>query len=196
MYLSSLLETSSFDKSLYDAFHHPFNTFRCQPRKIHLAPAGSVDSVTGRVNMTLSFSLNRTQCNSQDSNSTTGVRILIAYGRGIFPEGHIERRGGSTESSVHFDFTSPVTGEFYRSDWIHHVLLPNLQAGSHQYWYRIQIQEYFHVSSDMFLPDRPVLFLRGSLWKVGETPTYHFRTPPLYHQPTAIALVGDLGQSE
>ena len=30
---------------------------------------------------------------------------------------------------------------------------------------------------------------------VGITPTYHFTTPPLYGQPTSLALVGDLGQT-
>jgi len=31
---------------------------------------------------------------------------------------------------------------------------------------------------------------------VGKTPVYEFVTPPLYGQPTAIALVGDLGQTK
>ncbi|VEU34991.1 unnamed protein product [Pseudo-nitzschia multistriata] len=31
---------------------------------------------------------------------------------------------------------------------------------------------------------------------VGETPVYEFTTPPLYGQPTSIALVGDLGQTK
>jgi len=32
--------------------------------------------------------------------------------------------------------------------------------------------------------------------KLGETPSYEFTTPPLYGDPTSIALVGDLGQTK
>ena len=121
--------------------------------------------------------------------------MIIVYGRGIFPEGRIEQRAADAEHSTHFDFVSPVTGEHYQSNWIQHVTLSNLVAGSRMYWYRIIIQQQhseLHLSPPSFRP----VFLRGSLYKVGESPTHHFRTPPLYHQPTSLALVGDLGQSE
>lgn len=195
--------------------------------------------------MTLSFSLNRTLCHGDsggDSISNTNdsanpssspfsaaaavapfnntVRMIVLYGRGIFPEGRIEQVVADSEHSTHFDFVSPVTGEHYRSDWIQHVTLPNLVAtttgggggdtsdsstsSNTMYWYRIQIiqrQRQDHnwqrlppsTSSSSYF--RPV-FLRGSLYKVGESPTYRFLTPPLYHQPTSLALVGDLGQSK
>jgi hypothetical protein len=204
-HLASLLQVSAFDKSLYDAFHHPYNTYPCQPRKIHLSPASNVDHDSGRVNMTLSFSLNRTQCSSNQPSpsslfsSSSNVRMVIVYGRGVFPEGRIEQRAADAEHSVHFDFVSPVTGEHYQSDWIQHVELPHLMAGSHLYWYRIIIQQEQQQQHGQHLPHLPSLrpvFLRGSLYKMGESPTYRFRTPPLYDQPTSLALVGDLGQSE
>jgi hypothetical protein len=217
--LASLLQGSAFDQSLYDAFHQPYVSFPCQPRKIHLSPASNVDPVSGLMNMTLSFSLNRTQCNNScttldqqessssfplsilcSTSSSSNVRMVIVYGRGVFPEGRIEQRAADANHSVHFDFVSPVTGEHYQSDWIQHITLPNLMAGSRMYWYRIILQkQQHHQPSGLHLPPPPVfrpVFLRGSLYKVGETPTYRFRTPPLYHQPTSLALVGDLGQSE
>lgn len=199
-HLASLLQVSAFDKSLYDAFHHPYNDYPCQPRKIHLSPSSNVDPVSGRVDMTLSFSLNRTTCGINDEkqsvfSTSSNVRMVVVYGRGIFPEGRIEQRAADADHSVHFDFVSPVTGEHYQSDWIQHVKLPNLAAGSHLYWYRIIIIQQQHQQLHQVPSFRPV-FLRGSLYKVGESNTYRFRTAPLYHQPTSLALVGDLGQSE
>jgi hypothetical protein len=41
-----------------------------------------------------------------------------------------------------------------------------------------------------------MFFLRGSQMRVGETPVYNFVTPPVRHQATSFALVGDLGQTE
>jgi hypothetical protein len=191
--------------------------------------------------MTLSFTLDRIHCQmtdekdddpdhdaSSEEEERKGIRlhITIVYGRGIFPEGHVDYDHSNDHNHddhniVHFDFISPVTGEHYQSDWIHHITLPYLKAGRHSYWYRILVQQQHHhqqqqqwydtmtmtnhrsemeISSPMMtmlpLLLRPPVFLRGSLWKVGESPTYQFRTPPLYNQPTALAFVGDLGQTE
>ena len=183
---------SAFDAASYHSYQEPFASYPCQPHKVHLSQANNVDREAGVVAMTISFTIDFKQC--------TNVRPTIVYGRGFFPEGTV-----STTEKVQFNYASTPTGEKnYTSDWIHHAKLEHLVAGGERYWYRIvihqkEVLEQFPASSNvplLVLSGNLHASLRGTQSLVGQTPVYSFVTPPLSHQPTSLALVGDLGQTE
>jgi hypothetical protein len=191
----------------------------CQPHKVHVSPATNVHPVEQTMTMTLSFALDRSTCNIMDDRDGMGsVSVSIVYGRKLFPEGTVEyNQTQLRELATPFEYRSSKTMEDYRSDYIYHIPLPNLLAGQHTYWYRIQVlqktlpalQQHsaptglaaatttnIMVGQQFIQPYHPSYYLRGSLnVVVGESSTYHFQTPPLYDRPTAIAFVGDLGQT-
>jgi hypothetical protein len=243
--------------SLYKThFEAPYNQHPCQPRKIHLSPSTDVDVGSGLYNATVSFTLDLSSVatTAVESDNRDLVRTRVTYGRGDATEGsvviHYEKddysannRNRITEeyTLLRFNYTSPTTGEYYKSDLIHHVLLKNLEAGRQRYWYNIRVEFLEGLSPAQtsravkpFFPplmppvetwyalQHPIMkfFLRGSYSKnkkrekereqsqsqrkekeamlvvLGETPSYEFTTPPLYGNPTSIALVGDLGQTK
>jgi hypothetical protein len=197
---------SAFEDSLYDdspvhPAHHQ-QTNKCQPQRLHLTQATNVDA-EDRVNMTLSFTLPFQDC--------AKVQATVLYGQGLFPE------GSSSDAEVvqfAYDASLAVPGlDDYESDWIHHVTLPCLQAGRQTYWYRILVvvakpeQEQAAVGDDM-AEDRMMIRTtpesshslrhdrRHHQPLLGESPVHTFFTPPVAHQATSLALVGDLGQTE
>jgi hypothetical protein len=196
---------SAFEAGLYHAHHEPFRSNPCQPHKIHLAQATNMND-QDRVDMTVSFALDYVKC--------PNAQPTILYGQGLFPQGSV-----TMTERVQFQYASTTTGEMnYQSDWIHHMKLPDLVGGRHRYWYRIVVHggdttpaststatttatTAVHdawASNTVVASGHRVVFLRGSTTHavLGETPLYSFRTPPLAQQPTSLALVGDLGQTE
>jgi hypothetical protein len=201
---------SAFEAGLYHAHHEPFRSNPCQPHKIHLAQATNMND-QDRVDMTVSFALDYVKC--------PNAQPTILYGQGLFPQGSV-----TMTERVQFQYASTTTGEMnYQSDWIHHMRLPDLVGGRHRYWYRIVVHggdttmtsatsataaastatatttaHDAWASNTVVASGHRVVFLRGSTTHavLGETPLYSFRTPPLAQQPTSLALVGDLGQTE
>jgi hypothetical protein len=172
--------TSAFDDDLYLAFQHPYCSYPCMPRKVHISQASNVKN--NRVSMTVSFTLDHEVC--------AHVKPTVVYGRGYLPEGE-----ATAAEKLDFDFASP-TGEKYTSDWIYHIQLPDLVAGLERYWYRIQIdqdEEVDFLASDLLVR---FFFLRGMQGRLGQTPDYSFRTAPQLGSPTSLALVGDIGQTD
>ena len=141
----------------------PYQPYPCLPRRIHLSQASDV--IKQKVSMTVSFSLDYASCQHEIP--------TVFYRQGMAEEKQ------ATAEKQHFNFTSSVTGEYFESDWLYHVTLPNLNADT-SYWYRIQMK-----------PDENS-GLRGSQ---DTTPTLSFNTPPLPGSPTTIAMLGDLGQT-
>ena len=227
--------------SLYKThFEAPFVQHKCQPRKIHLSPSSDIDPESNLYNATVSFVLDLSSVRNIITDKRSLVRTIVTYGRGDDTEGNVEvnydqddyyeinhKKISEEFTLVRFNFTSPVTNEYYESDLIHHVLLKNLVAGRQRYWYSIQVEllEGLVHSEPFFPPLAPLqgwitsrpptsgrrLSFRGSysgkamggreeqrmaVAKLGETPSYEFTTPPLYGEPTSIALVGDLGQTK
>ena len=131
----------------------------CVPHGVHLAQATNLNG-DNRVDMTVSFLV----CSPRD-------RPLVYYGRGLSVEGKVEAL-----DPVRFKYTSSKSNGLFRSDWIYHVVLPNLQAGLESYWYKIVLD---------------TASLRGQ-----EARFFQFLTPPFPGSPTTLALVGDLGQTE
>ena len=174
---------SAFDNTLYSAnYKEPFRSYPCTPRKVHISQANDVSDKL--VSITVSFTLNQLNCSD--------VHPKIVYGRSYRVEGTVIKF-----ERLNFTFRSPTTGEDYHSDWIFHMELSNLVAGLEEYWYRIQIDRDLSVTS-MFNNQSYLrrYFLRGRERRIGETPTYQLRTPPLPGSPTSLALVGDIGQTE
>lgn len=153
-----LLLVSGF---LVTAHHHYLFFIRhlsiddCSAKHIHLAQANNVNTL-GRVSITVSFAVDR-RCDA----TTTTTRRSISYGRASSTEAMI----AVTEAPLQFHYTSAAAAAF-KSDWLYHVTLPDLQAGTEEYWYQI------------------------------DTMKIPFRTPPLPGQPTRLAVVGDWGQTE
>lgn len=186
--------------------------FPCLPQHLHLAQASDVaDGENDQhhvVSMTVSFSLNYAHCRYG--------RPIVQFGRGNNdsfwhrkPEGQV--RG---DHPLQFNYTSDETnhnsnnnnnqdstndGGVYQSDWIYHVVLPNLQAGQQTYWYRIiVVEEPMTASATTSTTEQQQQprSLRGSTgYFLGETRPLPFRTPPCPGTPTTLALVGDLGQT-
>jgi len=266
---SSVMFEQYENGSLYKThFEAPYNQHPCQPRKIHLSPSTDVDIGSGLYNATVSFTLDLRSVatvTAAESDNGDWIRTRVTYGRGDSKEGsveiHYEKDDYSPNNNrnnnritdeytlLRFNYTSPTTGEYYKSDLIHHVLLKDLEAGRQRYWYNIRVEFLEGLSPAQtspalqpFLPplmpppvesfwatQHPIMnhrfFLRGSYSKIenreqeqreqsqsqsqlqrkeqvamplllGETPSYEFTTPPLYGNPTSIALVGDLGQTK
>ena len=156
-----------------------FKSYPCLPKHIHIAQANDVDE-SGQVSFTVSLSLTYGLCDSG--------RPVIFYGQGMQEIGRI--RG---TKPVYFNYTSNLSEGLFHSDWIYHMQLPNLKAGMHRYWYRIAVEQEDRSSHATTAAQRT---LRGSHgYYLGETQTIPLYTPPLPHSPTALALVGDLGQT-
>ena len=190
---------SAFDDSLYDNFlnsppllrdAHQQQQNMCQPQRLHLAQATNVVDGEDHVNMTLSFTLpfQFEECDAK------AVQATVFYGRGVFPEGRSSVSDDDDSSEIiqfSYDASLAVPGlDNYQSDWIYHVTLPNLRAGRQIYWYRIVVSEKEPVVQDTHS------FLRHRRIFLGESPVHTLITPPVAHQATSLALVGDLGQTE
>jgi hypothetical protein len=164
-------EESAFGREEYHGLRKPYLSYPCLPRRIHLSQATDVvrqENEHYEVSMTVSFSLDRLQCDH--------ATPFVHYGHDMFEE---KRATGERQ---HFNFTSSVTGEHFESDWLYHVTLPSLRANT-RYWYHIQVME--QSSAEI-----------GRRLMTADTPYLSLRTPPLPGSPTTIALVGDLGQTE
>lgn len=158
------LEGSAFDTDLYHVLKEPYKSFLCMPTHIHTSQESNVD-ITGKVNMTVSFTL--------DYESCAHVKPYVV----------VKRKKYTAPERLQFNFTSTTTGEFYASDWIFHVSLPHLQAGrTHDY--SIQVHE-----ENL----RQLRNFDGAV--IASSPKFSLVTPPLPHTPTTIAIVGDLGQT-
>ena len=198
----------------------PFTSYHCLPKRIHLSQANNVhlipippneihfhnnQTTEWALNMTLSFMLDyQNHCNKH--------KVTIHYRQGFHPEKTLE---ASTTKPLQFNYTSPINGTgLFQSDWIYHVTLPNIKAGGHRYWYRIEVHRNpkMEDNDDEYgddvnrrkrrlgggggggsrhqepLEDSPLSTL------LGKTPDYSFLTAPFPRTPTSIALVGDLGQ--
>jgi acid phosphatase type 7 len=165
------LEESAFPHHLYHQLKTPYQDFKCLPKHIHISQASDVD-LNFEISITVSFTLNFFHCQHAVPH--------VLFGRSWQAE---QREEGMR---TQFNFTSSRSGENYNSDWIFHVILPNLQAGSHEYWYRIVVE---HTTTFSETNRR----LRGIVTET--TPSLKFKTPPLPTSPTSIALLGDLGQT-
>ena len=173
----SNLHDSAFDINSYHQLHFPYREYQCMPEHVHLSQASNVNE-HHRVNMTVSFTLKYEDCE--------GAIPHVVFGH---EWSHEHQASGK---KLQFNFTSSLTGEYYESDWIYHVTLPNLKAGNNEYWYRIVVEnpEKILASSNVKANRR----LRG-LNSQEETPSFNFKTPPKPGSPTTIALIGDLGQT-
>jgi hypothetical protein len=180
---------SAFPEELYHAAEEPFRSYPCLPRRLHIAQANNVNGSKKEehtVSVTVSFSLDFQKCR--------GARPFVLYGQGIRRDGAI----AAADKPLQFNYSSWYT-DSYQSDWIYHVVLPDLKAGLQSYWYRIIVQ----AADDDDVGDGSrgtytsvERSLRGSTgYFLGETKSYRFRTPPLPGSPTTLALVGDLGQT-
>lgn len=168
------IDDSAFDNGLYHQLDHPFRTYKCMPKHIHISQASNVYR-HNRVNMTISFTLNHDHCK--------GAIPHIVYGTGL--REHVRDAG----TALQYNYTSSMTGEYYESDWIYHTTLPKLHAGENEYWYRINVD---HEDDAAATNVRFSRRLRGTQ---DSTPTLNFKTPPKPGSPTTLALIGDLGQT-
>jgi acid phosphatase type 7 len=152
-----------------------------------MAQANNVDA-NHRISMTISFSLdyNHLECRT--------ALPTVVYGRGFLSKYTV-----SAGKPLQFNYTSSVSDGLFQSNLIYHVELPNLEAGQKLYWYRIVVQQatkkYFNDTREVRESTRRLRTGSASL-RLAETDTYRFKTPPLFHTPTSMALVGDLGQTE
>jgi hypothetical protein len=180
-----------FASSLYHAEQEPFRSFPCLPKHIHLAQANNVDSTDGTVKMTVSFTLDYTDCHWQE------LRPFVRYAPVQNDSTAAERIVVAVHPPLQFNYTSDKThGNIFQSDWIYHFELPDVQAGAILYWYRIAVPA-LDVATTTTSSPRHHRSVRGSNgYYLGETPTYTFRSPPLPGAPTSLAMVGDLGQTQ
>lgn len=188
----------------------PFTSYHCLPQRIHLSQANNVhliptppneihfhnQTTEWALNMTLSFMLDYKNCNHR--------KVTIHYRQGFHPEQILE----ATNKPWQFNYTSPINGtDLFQSDWIYHVTLPNIKAGGHRYWYRIEVHHKKEEDDDdgnrrkrrlgggIRDPElREDSQVSSSSSLLGKTPDYSFLTAPFPRTPTSIALVGDLGQ--
>lgn len=179
---SVLSSKSAFPSSLHD----PRNDLKssvaahayCLPKGIHLSQANNVQS-DGKLNITVSFMLDFDYCGH--------AKPQVVYGRGFLSEGCVPGT-----NPLQFNYTSKLTDGLYQSDFIYHVEIPDLSAGRQVYWYKIVVQE--ECPKDR---NPQIFFISGdSLCRQTETEVHTFWTPPLGGQPTTLALIGDLGQTE
>lgn len=175
--VSELEETSAFDAAEYHGLREPYRSYTCLPRRVHLSQATDVNHES-QVSMTVSFSLDYQQC-----------KHVIPY---VYYSTFDGKEKRATATPLHFNYTSSETKEYFESDWIYHVVLPNLLAET-TYQYHIQVEKVALLDS---LPEDVSNTHRRRLTQtVAHTPTLSFHTPPLPGSPTTIALVGDLGQT-
>ena len=141
-------------------FEAPYNHHPCQPRKIHLSPSTNVDIDSALYNATVSFTLDLSSVATviaAESDHGDLIRTRVTYGRGDSKEGSVEihyetddlppnnndrntNRITDEYTLLRFNYTSPTTGKYYKSDLIHHVLLKDLEAGRQRYWYNIRVE--------------------------------------------------------
>lgn len=168
---------SAFDVAEYHSLQEPYRSFPCLPRRIHLSQATDVNQKS-KVSMTVSFSLDYKQCKQVTKQVTPYVYYSTAQKK--------EKR--ATALPLQFNYTSSETGEYFESDWIYHVVLPDLLADT-LYQYRIEVEKEASMTS-------PSVARRRRLTQnMANTPDLSFQTPPVPGMPTTIALVGDLGQT-
>jgi hypothetical protein len=194
--LAADFSTSAFGLEQYTQLREPYRSYPCMPKRIHISQKGNVHIIPQPKNeshfhnqtteyaldMTVSFSLDYEKC----ANAT---KVIINYRQGFHPEETVDVQ----EKPLQFSYQSSIANAtLFQSDWIYHITVPNLKAGGHQYWYRIEIEGASLVSPGDKL--RPVLKESRSRRLMGRTPDYSFLTAPLPHTPTSVALVGDLGQ--
>jgi len=173
---------AGFPPYLYAARRESYASYDCLPSRIHLAQSNNV--LVGVVSMTVSYSLDHEKC--------AHAQPTVVYGRGDRPEGQVR-----DEKPLQFNYTSSKSNGMYKSDWIYHTILPDLEAGNEEYWYRIEVQQQ-QQQQPPTPPKNPHQSkrLRGAQPAIaGTTPHYVFRTPPMPGSPTTLALVGDLGQT-
>ena len=172
----NILTKSAFPAHLYDS-RLDSETMRtdCLPKGTHLSQANNVQP-DGKLSITVSFMLDFDYCGH--------AKPLVIYGRRGKVEGHVEG-----EDPLQFNYTSEKTTGMYNSDFIFHVALSNLTAGRQRYWYKIVVNK--------DCPTSQFALMRGSSHcRLSETKVVSFWTPPLTGQPTALALIGDLGQTQ
>jgi Calcineurin-like phosphoesterase/Iron/zinc purple acid phosphatase-like protein C len=235
---SIVASSSAFDRDLYRSLLvEPYRSqYPCQPRGIHLSQFQDIvvdeekeeeenddddpdddDDADYRVSVTVSFLLNNSQ--RQEAAACGSALAAVVYGReNEEPEG-IQL---SQVPPLQFQYTSLQSLGLYTSDYIHHITIPNLQAGMERYWYRIIILDQGEEDEDenaksiiaaTFLQSTAGAAATASatttstsrrlgeskehrhITLLGQTETHSFWTPPLPGRPTTLALVGDLGQT-
>eukprot|EP00546_Thalassionema_frauenfeldii_P017545 CAMPEP_0178897234 /NCGR_PEP_ID=MMETSP0786-20121207/1631_1 /TAXON_ID=186022 /ORGANISM="Thalassionema frauenfeldii, Strain CCMP 1798" /LENGTH=526 /DNA_ID=CAMNT_0020567757 /DNA_START=149 /DNA_END=1726 /DNA_ORIENTATION=- len=188
----SLQEKTAFDKNLYHQYQFPFISYSCLPQHIHLSQASNINDNDAAVDMTISFELDFSQCQNLPSPP------YIIYGKQQ-PQNYwklllLQNERQVAGSPLRYNFTSSLSGEYFESNWIYHVTLPNL-VPHQEYWYQIIVPTTANFDG-LHLQTTPSLFnLRGLRSLGGKSPVLHFRTPPTSTTPTSIALVGDIGQT-
>lgn len=95
----------------------------------------------------------------------------VVYGQGVW-----DKKKAKAKEALQFNFTSEESNGIFQSPWIWHVPLADVKAGPQRYWYKIVVHQ----------------GQRATAW----TDAFYFYTPPMPQSPTALALVGDLGQTE
>lgn len=179
--------TDAFPENLYHRNENePSRAYPCYPKRVHLAQATNVNEEDRLVAMTVSFSLDFAKC----SHGSPRIR----YG----PKGSTQSESVIGVNPLQFNYTSEKTASLFMSDWIYHVELPSLQAGLTSYWYQIQVEDVDRKKVDSFEKGTTThRSLRGpSGYFLGETNMIDFLTPPLIGEPTTVALVGDIGQTD
>lgn len=157
--------------------------YECSPKGIHIAQARDV-TLYGRVGMTVSFVVDR-EC----SNHT---RPIVYYGQETDEDEHLSASPDDTfrPSRLSFTYTNmEINVTSYKSDWIYHVLLPNLKADT-QYWYEVSFT--LLKTPDMHLRRRAKEHTTMSSRHM-RTKRLQFTTPPLPGSPVSVAIVGDVG---
>jgi hypothetical protein len=157
-------------------------------QRIHVAQANNVD-IYGNVSMTVSFSLHYDRCKN--------VQPLVLYGPVNDDDQKHNFNLAMADKPLQFQYQSSKSDGIFQSDWIYHVELANVTAGLNHYWYQILILEANEALDQKSYAARVARSLRASASRVlGQSKTYTFITPPLPGQPTTLAFVGDLGQTE
>jgi hypothetical protein len=156
--------------------------YECSPKGIHIAQAADVSSF-GRVGMTVSFLVDRACSNH--------TRPIVYYGQEMDEDEHFTASPDDTfrPSRLSFTYTNmEINVTSYESDWIYHILLPNLKAET-QYWYEVSFT--LLKTPDMHLRRRVSEETRSS--RHISTKRLEFKTPPLPGSPVSFAIVGDVG---
>lgn len=158
--------------------------------RIHISQANNVD-INGHVSMTVSFSLDYEHCNN--------VQPLVLYGPVEDDGSKHNTTTALADKPLQFQYQSSKSDGIFQSDWIYHVELANVTAGLNHYWYQILILEANEAMDSALSVARVARSLRASASSSllpGQSQLHTFITPPLPGQPTTLAFVGDLGQTD
>lgn len=201
------LTDSAFSLDHYATLlQEPYSSYPCMPKRIHLSQANNVREIPLPTNeshfhnQTIEFALDMTVSFSLDFEKCKNATPTVWYRQGFHPETKV-----IPGEAIQFNYSSSINGtDFFQSDWIYHVTLPNVKAGGHRYWYRMEVHDSnkkdsssHNTEAAVFESGRQLQMLRGSSQRLqGKTPNYSFMTAPLPNTPTAIAVVGDLGQTK